>query len=241
MYLIRLDDAAEHWNKEKWRRMHDLLQNYGVCPIVAIIPDVKDEKLLKYDKDLEFFETIQKWISEGWTPALHGFQHILHPAKGGLNPVNNRSEFVGLSFEEQSDIIRSGLSILKENSMSPKVFVAPAHTFDKNTLLALKSESDIRIISDTIAHNVYWDGEFYYIPQQSGKVRRLNSEVVTFCYHPNLVTDEQFKHLESFLRLYANEFVHFEDVPLLKRKKTIKDKVFSFLYFTRQKTIKRNN
>ena len=241
MYLLRLDDACEHWNKHKWHKMHDLLNKYNVKPIVALIPKVEDEKFLCYPTDPEYLKTIKQWIREGWTPALHGYNHVLFPSKGGLNPVNNRSEFVGLSLNKQIDKIKKGLKILENNMIEPEIFVAPAHTFDRGTLEALKTETEIRIISDTIAHDVYWDGEYYFIPQQSGKVRALKSEIVTFCYHPNNVSDKQFNILEDFLKLHYQEFGRFEDVKLKKRKKTLYDKMFSLLYFARQKTLKRNN
>ena len=48
MYILRLDDASEHWNKENWLQMHDLLAKYDVKPIVAVIPHNEDAKLLKY-------------------------------------------------------------------------------------------------------------------------------------------------------------------------------------------------
>lgn len=238
---MRLDDACEHWNKENWHRMYDLLTKYHIKPIIAIIPRVEDPKLLKYPFDSEFFVTVNRWINEGWIPALHGYNHILHSSKGGLNPVNNRSEFVGLSIEEQVFKIQNGLMILNERSIVPKVFVAPAHTFDNNTLLALKQESDIRVISDTIADDVYWDGEFYYIPQQSGRVRLIKSTIVTFCYHPNIVREDQFEALESFLMEHSKEFVGFEDVQLKNREKSIYDRLLSFIYFARHKTFKRKN
>lgn len=241
MYLMRLDDACEHWNKENWHRMHDLLTKYRVKPIIAIIPKVEDPKLLEYPIDSDYSVTVHQWINEGWIPALHGFNHILHASKGGLNPVNNRSEFVGLSLDEQVYKIKNGLMILREKSINPKIFIAPAHTFDKNTLLALKQETEIRVISDTIADDVYWDSDFYYIPQQSGRVRLINSKIVTFCYHPNIVREDQFDVLDSFLNEHSKEFVDFENINLKKREKSLYDKFLSFMYFARHKTFKRNN
>jgi len=67
-----------------------------------------------------------------------------------LNPLWTRSEFAGLKLEEQKEKIKKGLSIMKENGVEPGYFFAPSHTYDSNTLNALESESNIRIISDTI-------------------------------------------------------------------------------------------
>ena len=161
MYLIRLDDASEHWNREKWLRMHDILAEYRVKPLFAIIPHNEDDKLLKFPKDEAFWETVSQWISEGWLPGLHGYNHVLSSKKGGLHPVNLRSEFAGEPLEKQKRKIADGLKILHKKGIFPQIFVAPAHTFDENTLEALRLESNIRIISDTIASDVYLDNGFY--------------------------------------------------------------------------------
>lgn len=239
MYLMRLDDAAPNWDAEKWERMHELLKKYDIKPIVAIIPHNEDKKLCSYPEDKEFLSKILFWISEGWTPALHGYSHTLIEKNAGINPVNNRSEFAGASLKVQKQKIRDGYKILKELGIEPQIFVAPAHTFDKNTLTALREESDIRIISDTIANDVYFKDEFYYIPQQSGNVRRLKNKITTFCYHPNTTTNAGFEKLEEFLKQYNKEFISFDDIELTKRKLDIYDLLLSKIYFFRRKISKK--
>lgn len=238
MYLMRLDDASQNWNIEKWTRMHNLLKKYGIKPIFAIIPHNEDKKLLDYPEDKEFLQKIKSWISEGWTPALHGYSHTLVEKSGGINPVNNRSEFAGASLDIQKQKIRDGYKILKDWGIDPKIFVAPAHTFDKNTLTALYEECDIRIISDTVASDVYFKDNFYYIPQQSGQARKLNNKITTFCYHPNTTTDAQFEKLEEFLKKYHSQFISFDDIEFKKRKLSLYDKVLSGIYFSRRKITK---
>lgn len=230
MYLLRLDDASQYWNRENWHRMHDLLKKYCIKPIVAIIPDNQDPALLKYSKDNEYEFTIPVWIKEGWIPALHGYRHCFHNAEG-INPVNNISEFAGLSIEEQKSKIKKAINILHKENIHPKIFVAPAHTFDNNTIEALKQETDIRIISDTVANDIYFKNGFYYIPQQSGRVRKLPFKLTTFCYHPNTMDDTAFIELEEFIKLHRSSFGSINDIKLNKRDKTLYDKLLSFIYF----------
>ena len=231
MYIIRLDDASEHWNKPNWERMHSLLQKYNIQPIIAIIPHNEDEKLLKYPEDSGFWELMHFWISEGWTPALHGYNHVYSSMSGGINPVNRRSEFAGVDYEIQRGKIREGYKLLCAQGIVPEVFVAPAHTFDENTLLALKEETRIRIISDTVATDLYFEDGFTYIPQQSGNVRSIRLKLVTFCYHPNTMHDSDFETLEKFILAHKNEFISFEKLNSTKRKRSLFDKVLSSLYF----------
>lgn len=234
MYLMRLDDASEYMNIEKWTRMERLLDKYNVKPVYGIIPSNKDPDLLKYGKVNEFWELMIKWKNKGWIPALHGYTHVFETNDGGINPVNPRSEFAGLTYERQCEKIKSGCQILQDNNISPKVFFAPAHTFDINTIKALKEVSSIRIIIDTIADDIYFRDGMYFIPQQSGQCRKLPFNTVTFCYHPNIMKDCDYEGLELFLKKNESKFARFEDLALKKRAFGIKDVIIKKIYFARR-------
>lgn len=235
-YLLRLDDASDYMNIEKWQRIEDLLDRYHIKPIVGVIPDNRDPDMLGvYTKDSLFWDKVRRWQHKGWTIALHGYNHVFETNDGGINPVNNRSEFAGVSLERQKEKIRSGCLILEKEGIKPKVFFAPAHTFDRNTLIALKEESDIRVISDTIANNIYFEDEFYFIPQQSGKVRKLPFSFITFCYHPNLMKNDDYSELEHFLHIYRNDFSSLSQITFNKRKKSSADKLLHWMYFFRRR------
>ena len=238
MYLLRLDDAAPNWNWENWRRVYEILKKYNIRPIFGIIPDNQDELLLGFPKDEEFYHKIQHWIKSGWTPALHGYCHKYITDVGGMNPVNNHSEFAGVSLELQKKKIRDGYNILKNYGVNTKIFFAPSHTFDENTLIALKDETDIRIISDTIANDIYFKDDFYFIPQQSGRVRRLKNKITTFCYHPNFITEQELQELDVFLSLHSSEFLSFDDLVFSKRTLSLYDKILSNIYFFRRRIVK---
>lgn len=235
MYLMRLDDASEYMNWDNWFRMEKILDKYDVKPIFGIIPKNQDPDLLKYDKVADFWQLMNKWQDKGWAPALHGYSHVFETNEGGINPVNHKSEFAGVSLERQRQKIRDGYEILKCNGIEPNIFFAPAHTFDRNTLIALKEESPIRIISDTIANDVYEDEGVYFIPQQSGRCRKLPFKIVTFCYHPNITSDADFNNLEKFLNTYKNQFYDFKIDMIKKRKEGLTDRLVNRLYFARRK------
>lgn len=235
MYLMRLDDASPYWERDKWQRIHDLMLRYSIKPLIAIIPNNED---VKYSYDDSFLETIKAWIAEGFTPGLHGYNHVQDSRNGGINPVNLRSEFAGKSLQIQRDKIARGIKIFASCGIDAKIFVAPAHTFDRNTLEALRLESDIRIISDTVANDVYYENGFYYIPQQSGQVREMNFALTTFCYHPNTMTEEAFSRLEKFLAKNQEKFTCFDALNMTLRKKSFYDNAMSFLYFMRRRIIR---
>lgn len=232
-YLIRLDDACPKRDIAKWDQMETLLDKYHIKPLVAVIPDCKDPQMEHYSEDKEFWRhRVSAWQAKGWTLAMHGFEHRYVTKDGGINPVNRRSEFAGLSYEEQTEKICQGYSILKKHGITPGIFVAPSHTFDKNTLRALKN-TPIRIISDTVANDVYKQDDFYFIPQQSGRVRPLPFKLVTFCYHPNVMTELDFSILEKFLILHSEKFNSCFLNTLKDRKRTLWEYLLQMVYLYR--------
>lgn len=236
MYLIRLDDATEYWDKEKWNKIAAILNKHNIKPIFAIIPSVEDPKLLQYEVDDEYWDTVYSWINEyNWTPALHGYNHVRNIKNAGINPINCDSEFAGLDLESQKEKIKNGYNILLSKGVNTKIFVAPGHTFDENTLLAIKAETPIRIISDTIANDVYKKDGLYFIPQQCGMCRELNFKTVTFCYHPNTMKEKDFIHLDEFLEKNKNKFISFDELKLKNRKPNIYDWILKKAYFIRRK------
>lgn len=237
MYIIRLDDASEYMDTEKWTRMEELLDLYGIKPIVGIIPKNEDPAMVGlYEKDFLFWAKAVEWQNKEWHIALHGYTHVCKTCvEKGLNPVHKRSEFVGVSLDEQKKKIREGTKILLDKNLTATIFFAPAHTFDRNTLLAIESESDIRIISDTIANDIYTEYCFTFIPQQSGRVRKLPFKVTTFCYHPNTMEEEDFKFLDEFLKRNRNLFQSLDSKDFPDRKKQSIDKILTSLYFIMRK------
>lgn len=232
-YIMRLDDACEKRDQKNWDRMEELLDRYGVRPLVGIIPRCEDPEMAAYDFDPHFWDTVARWVRKGWVPALHGCTHVYGTACGGLNPVHNRSEFAGEPLDIQAEKIRQGVAVFRAHGMEPSVFFAPSHTFDENTLLALKQESKIRIISDTVAGSPYCRYGMTFVPQQCGRARKLPLGTVTFCYHPNIMKEQDFGQLAAFLDKEAASFIAF---PLTESKRPLNlfDKALQFLYFARR-------
>lgn len=240
MYLLRLDDASEYMDLSKWSRMEAILDQYEIKPIVGVIPDNRDPCLLvQYQKINDFWQIVERWKRKNWSIALHGYQHKYTTRCSGVHPVNDYSEFAGVELEKQKLMIKNAVKILKVHNIEPDIFFAPAHTFDKNTLKALKAESNIRIISDTIAWQSYFEDDFYFIPQQSGSVRKLPFKITTFCYHPNTMSESAFDELETFIHKNKNLFGNIDGIELKQREKSLIDKLFNELYFFYRKVKKR--
>lgn len=234
MYLIRLDDASDHMNIENWNRIEQLLDENGIRPLVGVIPENRDPMLLEFAEDSGFWDKAKRWQEKGWRIALHGYDHVCSSHCAGMNPVHNRSEFAGLPLEEQRRKIREGLIILHSHGLTPDVFFAPSHTFDENTLKALRLESEIRMISDTVANDTYCYKGFTFIPQQAGRVRELPFKVTTICLHPNFTTDTEFSEIESFFKTHCDEFLNPKEIISTKRKRGLLDFVYKKAYFLKR-------
>lgn len=234
-YLIRLDDACPTMSVEKWTRIEAILDNYNIRPMVGVVPHNEDEHLMCDEEDNDFWIKVKEWEAKGWSIALHGYNHcyISEAGMSGLNPFWKRSEFAGVSIEKQKEKIRMGVSILKEKGVNPKYFFAPSHTFDENTIEALRTESEIRIISDTIGRKPYKRKDFVYIPQIVGHCTELPvSGIWTFCLHPNAMTEANFEATEQFIKQHKNEFIGFDDIDFSDTKrKALLDKLMSWMFF----------
>lgn len=234
-YLIRLDDACPTMDKSKWQRMFGILDSFGVRPMVGIIPHNEDPLQMIDEEDAMFWDSVQDWNQKGYSIALHGYNHCYCSEKGleGLNPLWNRSEFAGVPLDVQKQKIKDGISILKSHGILPRYFFAPSHTFDENTLIAIKEESDIRIISDTIARKPYKYRDFTIIPQLGGHCMEMKLPGIwTFCLHPSSMQDNDFEKTEAFLKAHCDKFCSFEELDLAKlKKKDVLSRLLSGCYF----------
>lgn len=239
-YLIRLDDACPTMDLKKWQRIEYILDAACILPMVGIIPANKDPEQQIDIADQNFWNKAKKWKEKGWTIALHGYDHYFISDAGlnGLNPLWARSEFAGLPLKFQKEKIRNGIAILRINGIDPKLFFAPAHTYDENTLNALREESNIRIICDTIAIKPYRMRDFVFIPQNGGgRCAEIKIPGIwTFCLHPSTMKDEDFIKTEYFLKSHMNAFIGFDRLDLSNLKgKNIMGKLISYIYFAKRR------
>ena len=76
----------------------------------------------------------------GATIAMHGYRHLCTSRGKSILGLHQETEFAGVEESQQRQWIRSGLAILRGHGLSPRLFVAPRHGFDRSTLRALAGE-----------------------------------------------------------------------------------------------------
>ena len=203
-YLFRLDDASPYMNSRKWEEFFTLFDAFHAKPIVAVIPFNRDPMLTHGPRNDLFWDSVREWQAKGYAIALHGYEHVYTTTKRGLVGVNDFSEFAGVSAELQATMLAEAYRKFEEEGVVPDIFVAPGHTFDENTLRALRSVTRIRYISDGFyRYPVERDG-FRWIPQQLPHPTLKRKGVWTVCYHPETANAGEIRELQDFLSRHSD-------------------------------------
>lgn len=220
---VRMDDITPDMDWEKFRRLKELLDTYGIEPLIGVVPDSRDENLRKHPADKEketyFWDQVKEWQKKGWIIALHGYQHVYTQKKGGCFPLNHFSEFAGLSFQRQKEMLEAGNAILAAHGIETDIFMAPAHSYDRNTLRALE-ELGYTKITDGFGTVPYRKGgiTFYPISFRLDSSLKRKKGTTTMVLHTNTMNDSDF---ERCRRLFETEemisYGEYLELPAVRR------------------------
>lgn len=208
-FLIRFDDVCPTMNWQIWDCVEPLLDRYRIKPIVAIVPDNRDPKLVCQEPRTDFWDRALSWQRRGWTIGLHGHQHLYTTSQGGILGIHAGSEFAGHDADTQRAKISAGVEIFRSHGLKPTVWVAPGHAFDETTLRILP-EFNIRIISDGFYWRCIQKGGLFWVPQQLWRFRNLRFGLWTVCMHINSWNDRSIEKLERSLERFSSQFTDVE-------------------------------
>jgi predicted deacetylase len=234
-YLIRLDDACDTMDRRRWERVEQVLDDHGVKPIVAVIPDNRDSALMLEARDAAFWTRVRGWVSKEWTVGMHGCTHSMHPTQHKLLlPFYQRSEFAGLPLAAQGAKIRAAWKLFLAQEVEPRLWVAPAHSFDLLTLEAVRCETSIRVVSDGIAWDTYHEHGFDWIPQQLWQLAERPSGLWTVCLHPNRMDDAAIESLDRTLGgRFRGRVIRVSNVRLRRGGKTLRSRLYDRYFWWR--------
>ncbi len=227
---IRMDDITPGMDWKKFLRFKEILDDYGICPLIGVVPDNKDKKLMIDEPRADFWEYIKGLQQQGWVVAMHGLNHLYTTKNPGIFPIGGKSEFAGLSYIRQDEMIREGKRILSSNGIITDIFMAPSHSFDQNTLKALR-RNGFYIITDGfgITPSRMDDMIFYPISiKRSSSLEDTRDGIVTFVYHANTMSDRDFEKLEKLMD--SGRVVSYKEFSKLDIKdKTIIDEAMQYV------------
>jgi predicted deacetylase len=210
-YLLRFDDLCPTFSRARWQRFLSLIEEFKIRPILAVIPDNQDAELEVSLPDADFWDEMRAMEARGATIALHGYRHLCSSNGRSLVPLHRCTEFAGVPEETQRQWISAGLTILRAQGLSPRLWVAPRHGFDNGTLRALRQQG-IDIISDGFARAPFIRGGLTWIPQQLWTPAEKTAGFWTICVHSNTADDSLVDELQEFLRKHAAQFTSVERV-----------------------------
>lgn len=207
---FRLDDITCDMNWDTFYAVKSVFDKYGIRPLIGVVPDNQDENLKKGQACGNFWEVIRELQKNGWCIAQHGYQHVYSSNNGGLLGLKDRSEFAGLSYPEQCGKIRQGKEILQKQGIYVTIFMAPGHTFDRNTLRALKA-SEFKYITDGYAYKDYKRMGIIHIPCRTSKLL-VGKGIDTICLHTNSMNADHINDLNDFIRKNKKYLVNYSEL-----------------------------
>ncbi len=230
-YLVRFDDICPTMDWKTWNKIEKVIVAEGIKPIMAVVPDNKDEKLKFAEENKNFWSKVIEWQNMGWSIAVHGYQHLYETSDSGLLGLNNYSEFSGLSYEQQTKKLKKAINIFNSHGVKPDLWVAPAHSFDETTLRVL-TDVGLNIISDGFYMRPVKYMDKIWIPQQLWKFRDFGSGIWTVCFHVNGIKKFEVEEICSNFIKHSNSIVSLDNV--IKNNSfsslSISDHIFSLVW-----------
>jgi Uncharacterized protein conserved in bacteria (DUF2334) len=210
-YLLRFDDLCPTISAKRWEPFRTLIEEFGVRPILAVVPDNHDSDLVRAPADPGFWEQMRRLEASGATIAVHGFRHVCDNEGRSLLGIHRRSEFAGVKYDTQREWIRAGLRILRDRGLHPLLWIAPRHGFDRNTIRALTTIG-VHYISDGFARVPFRRYGINWIPQQLWEPVAKKKGLWTICIHPWAAGSSAAGRLRGFLEDHAHQFTSFDRV-----------------------------
>lgn len=214
-YLIRVDDICEGFNLTNFNRIKYIFEAFNIRPIIAVVPNNKDEKLI-YQNSIygENFWTLINSLEKKfkWKVGIHGFEHNYTNNNSGILKINNFSEFSGLAYFDQKKKIENALNIFNRYNLSTDLFIAPAHSFDKNTLKVLIDLGINKISDGFYTYPGKDESGLFWIPQQLWDFKLKKKGIWTINLHINSWKDVDFDNFVKNIKLFKDLIVDFEYV-----------------------------
>jgi len=210
-YVLRFDDFCPTMAWGRFQRFLPVIEEFGIRPILAVVPENRDPELDVWPSDPEFWSRMRAMQAAGATIGLHGYRHLCSSSGQSLVPLHETSEFAGVPEETQQKWIRSGLAILRGHGLDPQIWVAPRHGFDNATLRALRKEG-VCAVSDGFARVAFRRGGLTWIPQQLWAPVEKRIGLWTICIHSQTATDRLVEQMFSFISRHAARFSSVDEV-----------------------------
>jgi len=227
--LIRFDDLNPYMSPIVLEEIKITCKKYKNSVLLCVIPFCEDTSLIKNNDLGEFFWNAMRFCqNQNAVIGLHGFNHKLFKNNNKqLFPLSNKTEFCGVSFNNQYKMIDKGKKFLESKGLDVRFFAPPAHSMDINTILALR-KLNINLVSDGFFSScTRWKG-IKWIPLKTWRENTFFlGSLNTVCKHPKEINGEyKFK----FHELRNRKTTNFNDEVLEVSDFDFKQLIFHNIY-----------
>ena len=209
-YVIRFDDITPMMAWSHFAPFDEVSKELGLPFLVGVVPDCRDSSLSVEEERADFWDWLRIRAARGWTIAQHGFTHVYETGEKGVLGIGRKSEFAGLSYQEQYDKLAAGKDILVREGLWHGVFMAPSHSFDQITLKALAA-LEFTALTDGYGFFAYDLFGIHALPQLLARPLGVGLGVETVCLHVNTLSQAQIEGHIAFLRSNRASIISFED------------------------------
>lgn len=151
--IFREDGVQPSLRLELLKRVNELFEMSNIPVTLGIIPDVSE--MYPIDSDTDLLAYLNEILAKSTI-----FEAAMYGVTGRyccIGPLGH-SEFAGLPLERQEELVRHGLAILHSSfpDVSVTTFVPPFHTYDDNTVIAIRNQGLTAISSDDYVERVLY-------------------------------------------------------------------------------------
>ncbi len=218
--VFRLDDICATMDMQKFVTMRDILDRYHIKPLLGIVPRNRDASLMVQEESPHYADIIKQCRLNGYAVAMHGTYHIYDSTAKGIVTKRPKSEFAGKSLKAQVRLLKAGKMQMKRDSLDTDIFFAPGHSYDKNTVRALRM-TGFRVVSDGRSFGKYKRGGIEFIPVRIFATGlKPVCGITTICFHTNHMDHASFRRLEQYIAKYREYICDYSECFSLENRNT---------------------
>ena len=229
---VRFDDICPSMDWGKFETAMELMKEFGIFPLLGVIPDNRDPEQMIDDEKEDFWRRILLLQQEGCTIAMHGYQHVYDSTCRGIISLSPKSEFAGHSFEVQCQKIKAAKEEMENHGIFTDVFFAPSHTYDIHTLDALR-ENGFHYISDGRSNYPYIHHGIKCIPCKSFSIPKNTSDYISIavCHTSQWrLYPDRMEKLKDFCKNNKETLVSFSNLLDLPEKNSLIQRICEKVY-----------
>ena len=152
--------------------------------------------------------------------------------------VSKKSEFAGLDYNKQFELINTGKQILNNEGIKVDLFMAPSHSFDITTINVLK-KCNIKHITDGFGIYPYDYKGITFIPQLYASPLNHYFGIYTICLHTNTMNNEDLIKIVEFIKNNHKCIISYEQAVKCKDNSVFNKYLFKIILILMRKLKKK--